>query len=356
MRPIKWWLASLCMVAACGSDEGPSIGELTGSGDPSSVARDGGAGSGSKDGGIGGGGASGGSECTKRTVQPEKTTPDMLVVLDRSGSMIKNDQGTNRWAGSVEAVTEVVQTYDDRVSFGLMTFPSVNTGNSCAAGSMNVPVGPGAGSQIASALSRMNAEGFTPTAATLQAVRKTFEAGIAADTVVAPKFVLLVTDGDPNCSSSWIPNNGSGQSDPEARQQTIAAIQALNNDGVRTYVVGYQTAGTGFSQQLDMMAAAGGTGAKTHRSVDSGSDLQIAIEEIASRAVSCSYKLDKAVSDPSYVLVQVKGKTRAYGNGADGWALGPDMQTITLTGAACDAVQDGAGFTVEVVCSPVTVI
>jgi len=126
--------------------------------------------------------------------------------------------------------------------------------------------------------------------------------------------------------------------------------------GVRTYVVGYQTAATGFAQQLDMMAAAGGTGERAHRSVDSGDDLVSAFEEIASRAVSCSYKLEKPVADASYVLVTVQGKTRAIGKTGDGWALGPDMQTITLTGSACDAVQAGADFTVEVVCAPVTVI
>ena len=131
MRSIKWMLASLCMVAACGSEDGPTIGDLSGTVEPSSTTRDGGASTGAgKDGGSSrGGGASDGSECAKHTVQPERTTPDMLVVLDRSGSMIDNDQHTNRWAGSGEAVSEVVQRYDDRVSFGLMPFPAVSQPN-----------------------------------------------------------------------------------------------------------------------------------------------------------------------------------------------------------------------------------
>jgi hypothetical protein len=361
---IKWWLASLSLVAACGSEESLIGANLDGQGDPSK-ASDAGVSS-RRDGGdvTGGGASNGNTQCTKRAVLPTRTTPDMLVVLDRSGSMAPggNDRGTDRWSGSVAAVTEVVERFEDRVSFGLMTFPNAGAGGrggntqQCAAGSVNVPVGGDTSAAIASVLERMNPGGYTPTAATLEAVRGVIGETVVVDAVVPPKYVLLVTDGDPNCSGSWSSGSGFGQPDPEARQQTIAAIEALTELGVRTFVVGYQTADTGFAQQLDMMAAAGGTGERQHRSVDSGDDLVSAFEEIADRAVSCSYKLEKPVTDASYVLVTVNGKSRAFGSPADGWTLGPDMQTITLTGASCDAVQDGQGFTVEVVCDRVTVI
>ena len=351
VRSIKWWLSSLMVVAACGS-EAPS-GELDGTESDASVRRDGG-------GRTSGNGSGSGNECTKFSVASQRTIPDMLVVLDRSSSMLPegNDSHADRWSGSVDAVIDVAQRFDDRLSLGLMTFPAVGSGGSqqCAAGSVNVPIGPRTGDDIADVLGGMRPNGYTPTAATLEAVRDVIGRATVVDAVVPPKYVLLVTDGDPNCSSTWWSGGGFGQPDAEARQQTIMAIRALTELGVRTYVVGYQTEGTGFAQQLDMMAAAGGTGERTHRSVESGDDLVSAFEEIASRAVSCSYKLEKPVADASYVLVQVKGKTRAVDNTSDGWKLGPDMQTITLTGAACDDVQAGADFTVEVVCAPVTVI
>ena len=338
------------VVASCGS-ENPSGGDLDDREGDAGVRRDG---------GKSGDGAGVGNECTKFSVASQRAIPDMLVVLDRSSSMAPsgNDSQTDRWSGSVEAVIDVSQRFDDRLSLGLMTFPAVGSGRSqqCAAGSVNVPIGPRSGDEIAEVLGEMRPSGFTPTAATLEAVRDVIGSATVVDAVVPPKYVLLVTDGDPNCSSSWSSGGGFGQPDPEARQQTITAIRSLTDLGVRTYVVGYQTAGSGFEQQLDMMAAAGGTGERTHRSVESGDDLVSAFDEIASRAVSCSYKLEQPVSDASYVLVQAKGKTRAVGNTSDGWTLGPDMQTITLTGAACDAVQAGADFTVEVVCAPVTVI
>ena len=104
------------------------------------------------------------------------------------------------------------------------------------------------------------------------------------------------------------------------------------------------------------MAAAGGTGETKHRSVNSGADLTATFAQIAAGVVSCSYTLDKPVKDASYVLVTVDGKQRALNHPADGWTLSPDMQTVTLTGAACDAVKGGAVFAVEVKCTIVNVI
>ena len=116
------------------------------------------------------------------------------------------------------------------------------------------------------------------------------------------------------------------------------------------------TKGSSFAQQLDKMAAAGGTGETKHRSVNSGDDLASAFEAITQRAVSCTYRLEKPVTDPTYVLITVGDKARAYNNTADGWTLGADKQTITLEGAACQALQQGETLSVEVTCEQVVVI
>lgn len=299
--------------------------------------------------------------CEPHVVQASTAIPDMLIVLDRSASMAPdgNTQRTDRWAGSVDAVTEVTLAFDDRIHFGLMTFPGPqasgggrgdNGRNVCATGSSQVDIAGDTGPEVARALEATSPGGYTPTAATLrEALAVIGDVGLADQTVVPPKYVLLVTDGDPNCASG---PGGPVSNDPVARMQTIDAITALANAGVQTFVVGYQTGSSEFASTLDDMAAAGATGEREHRSVESGRDLTDTFEDIAGRALSCSYKLAAPVDDASFVLVKVAQQARDYRNTDDGWTLGPDMQTVTLTGAACDAVRDGSAFSVQVVCEP----
>ena len=349
----SWCWVALCVAAGC--SDGGVVRERdggTGRDDPSD---------GSGDGNYDGDG------CEKTAVRSTPTTPDMLIVLDRSASMAPtgNDSRTDRWRGSVNAVVEVTAALDDGINFGLMTFPSARGGGGrdvsaqCAPGSVNVDLGLGNGPEIADALRRMGPGGYTPTAATLTEALDVIGSPVTADqTATPPKYVLLVTDGEPNCSADFGGILGSGGSieDPRAREETVAAIQALTKQGVQTFVVGYQTAQTSFAGQLDRMAAAGGTGEKKHRSVESGSQLTSAFEELAGRAISCSYELEAAVSDTTRVLVTVDDEPRAYGRASDGWTLGPDGRTVTLTGAACDAAQRGAIFSIEVTCDPIVVI
>jgi von Willebrand factor type A domain len=294
--------------------------------------------------------------CEVKTVQTSPSVPDMLIVLDRSGSMNPGrGSATDRWSGSVDAITDVVGRYDDDIRFGLMTFPAVGGDNGCAAGTMNVPVGPGAGGEIASTLGGMDANGSTPTAASLEAARQTLGPVVdqGPDVKVPPKFVLLVTDGDPNCSTPGMTGGGGGI-DTQARQDTIAAIAALAGDGIPTYVVGFETAGTSYAGQLDAMAQAGNTGTTSHRSVNSGDDLALALEEVVRAVTSCDFRLDAPVKDASYVAVSVDSRLRALDTAGDGWTLGADKQTVTLTGDACDAIKNGSTLQIEVRCQVVT--
>ncbi len=392
MRPITLSLTALVFLASCGTsdsgatssdpvgneddDDGAGRGDAGARGDAgSSSKRDASAGStsgsGKKDAGTLG---SIDDTCERATVHTALTTPEMLIVLDRSGSMSPelNDTGTDRWSGSVQAVDDVTASFEQQIDFGLMTFPDASGSgggdpidllaglldpSACSTGTLNVPIAPTNADAISQTLGSMSPGGFTPTASTLMEAYTVLNESEAGDQrAISPKYVLLVTDGDPNCSDGG--GGGGlaalGQLDPNARQATLDAIEMLRDAGIQTFVVGYQTAGTQFSSQLDQMAAAGGTGDTAHHSVSSGADLTSTFQAIAERVLSCSYQLDKAVSDPSYVLVTVDGKARAYQNASDGWTLGPDNRTVVLTGAACDDLQQGAAFTVEVLCEIVT--
>jgi hypothetical protein len=389
LNTVKRILITAALVA-CGSDPGTlSNADNLGSSDDESTASGRDAGTKKPDVGRGSSGnnSSGDDDtCETATVGSRKTTPDMLIVLDRSGSMAPsgNQNGTDRWRGSVDAVLQVTEDFSKQINFGLLTFPSftpmqggggnplggilggilggADPAQACAPGTVNVEVGPDSASDIAQSLMSMTPGGLTPTAGALNAALMAVGSGRSTgDQLVPPKYVLLLTDGDPNCSSAltggmggqW--GGGGGGIDTAARQETIAAIEKLRDEGVQTFVVGYQTAGSNFVQQLDAMAQAGGTGDMMHRSVSSAADLTETFNEIAGRALSCSYKLENPVDDPAFVRVTVKGSEPMFGNASDGWVLGADKQTVTLTGAACDAVQAGASFSVEVACEPLFV-
>jgi hypothetical protein len=301
--------------------------------------------------------------CERRTVQAQRIPPDMLIVLDRSLSMSPdaNDTSTDRWSGSVAAINQTAAAFDGQIDFGLMTFPAfderqrLHTSGSatleiqCPTGTLDVDLGPGRAAQIAEALADLEPGGSTPTGPTLTAALDVMHdaAKLYAGTL-APSYVLLVTDGDPNCAGPAALDG----SDPLAREQAIEAVAALNEAQIKSYVVGFQTAGTSFADQLDQMAARGGTGETSHRSVESGADLAKTFQEIVARAVSCSFELETPVADPSYVLITTAGQPRAF-QSQNGWTLGADMKTVTLAGAACESVRDGSSISVEVLCTPV---
>jgi hypothetical protein len=303
--------------------------------------------------------------CERRTVQTQRIAPDMLIVLDRSLSMAPdaNATSTDRWQGSVAAINQTAAAFDGTINFGLMTFPafdsrqrlpagSTNVEIQCPTGTLDVALGPSHAVQIAETLEGLVPGGSTPTGPTLVAALDVLRgaARLYAGTLV-PRYVLLVTDGDPNCAG---PPAFDG-SDPLARRQALDAVEALTAAQIKTYVVGFQTAGTSFVDQLDEMAALGGTGEAIHRSVESGADLARTFQEIADSAVSCSFKLEASMVDPTYVLIKTAGQPRAFQN-QNGWRLEVDKKTVTLTGAACDSVRSGASITVEVQCTPVVLL
>jgi hypothetical protein len=198
----------------------------------------------------------------------------------------------------------------------------------------------------------MAPDGATPTAVTLQAARAELEKLVTGpDQLSSPKYVLLVTDGAPNCTNGSL---GLGGQDTAAVSASVAAIQAMAQNGIKTYVLGYDTQSDAtLRSALDQMARAGGTGDTAHRAIENEAGLIAAFQQITNTALACEFALEKPVLDKIYVRVVLDGKQLSVDD-PNGWALSSDKRKVRLTGGACAAL-GGAGhiLNVTVECEPV---
>src|SRR5688500_1262852 len=119
MKLAHWSLAALLSAgAACSSDDddktrggGSITGDDDGDGDGGDADGDGS----SADGDGAGDGDGQDGICEEVGVRADQTTPDMLIVLDRSGSM--GEEG--RWEPSRAAVVSVTEQLEAAIRFGL---------------------------------------------------------------------------------------------------------------------------------------------------------------------------------------------------------------------------------------------
>jgi len=192
--------------------------------------------------------------------------------------------------------------------------------------------------------------GGTPTHEAFVAAREVLVSQDPGDG--SERVVILVTDGAPNC----LDGDGGDGSTTEDQTRVTNDIDALHDDdNIIVYVVGYDLS-AGLTAVMNTWASEGGTG--THYPADDTASLLAQMSTIAADLVPCDYTLEEAVTDPSYVRVQIDGVSKAYDNAPDGWSLGADKRTITLKGAACDTLRDGEihELAITVECEEVIVI
>jgi hypothetical protein len=311
------------------------------------------------------GGSSDSNVCEVVHLVANPQTPDMMIVLDRSGSM---EEG-GRWQPSVSAVRRITTELQAKIQFGLALFPdpaaldpnaaltqlmqcinqpdpqqcldmitALATNAVCAPGKIVVPIAASNAGPIGMQLDMTQPNGGTPTSDTLDKLLDEYAlAETGPDIERHAKFVLLVTDGLPTC-----PAGAGDQTTQPDIDASNAAIEALTARQVKTYVVGYDTSGPGNEQLatvLDGFAQRGGTGDRQHRPVEDEASLLGALQSITAAIASCSFSLDKAPRRADYVLVRLDGAQVNLGS-ADGWQLIGD-RTIELVGAACQQFRSG---------------
>ena len=250
--------------------------------------------------------------------------PDMLIVLDRSLSMSLN----RRWESSKQAVKTITRDFGGLLRFGMSVFPG--SGGECAQGRLDVPLALDNGDAISTLVDQTEASGLTPTGAALnQALRI-----LSGEASARNAYVLLVTDGEPNCHALPL--------FPDTAQQDAAraAVRALREKNIPTYVIGYQI-DAAHQGLMNDLAVLGGT--SSYRPVASSEQIVATFREITKEVVKCSFDVGET-PDARRVRVEIDGQAVALG-ASDGWKV--EGQSITLQGAACAKLQDGRGHSVS---------
>lgn len=371
-----------------GRDLGPGSGEP---GDPGTINDTGGGDNGPPAAGTPG-------FCGNDILTALEDPPNLYFVLDRSGSMsdpIDPDDPLSepKLDASRGAIETVLQAVGHRVQYGAAVFPS-DGGDGCNAGHETFPTQRGdsvaaAAGQSGVILTRlMNTlagyppSGGTPAGATLRVLSEPLSR------LEGTSYVLLFTDGGPNCnyqaactSNSCIPDiervrlqSGevcgidllccSDEDFSDARagcidESTVHAIADLEASGVSTYVIGLPGADP-YADVLNRMAVAGGrarvgNAAEAYYAVDSTPDLVETLSAITlNLALSCEIELSAAPPDANDVNVYFDDDV-VKSDDENGWSYTGES-TIQLHGEACETLMSGAVRKVQIVAGCPTVV
>ena len=167
---------------------------------------------------------------------------------------------------------------------------------------------------------------------------------------ISPKYLLLVTDGLPNC----MPGNVDRAADDSAG--AVAAVTDVQTEGIPTMVVGVATAGLPVEATLNALAVAGGApraGSPSYYPVASAAELTTALRAIVAGIPSCVFALPPAPTDAAFGMFDVKVGGMAIPRDTshtNGWDLVDSSATsIQLYGTVCDDVRSGKVTSVSIV-------
>jgi hypothetical protein len=382
-------LASVLAVA-CGDDDSESGGLSSGSGGSGGSSQGGSAGTGISLGGAPGEGGNvgiGGESCGE-IVEADTLPVNVLLVIDQSQSMIANDLGdVTRWQAMKDALSATLEATEGQLSYGLKLFPGAPQCDVPSGVDVEIASGAESSEAISTALDG-EPDGGTPTAAALERAFDYFDSGAGAD-LEGDKYVLLATDGGPNCVSDDAPcdaaectlnidgecpdgvdNCCAENLETEAcldDDGAVAAVAALADAGIKTIVVGIP--GTEeYESTLNAMADAGGLpadGDTSYYAVAEGggaeglTDALLSITETLIK--TCEFELASQPPFLNEVNVEIDGEVvpRVVNSDEEGWDYADETAsppTVVLHGSTCDQVESVGAESVRIYYGCTTVV
>jgi hypothetical protein len=296
----------------------------------------------------------------KATVPLVPQPADLLVLLDRSGSMDTAFGSGTRLQAVASELTDVVTAFAEHVRFGYQELPgrqgcSGQAGAGCCASAPTVGVAADNVAAVVAAIAAASpVDGNTPTAAALRAADGYYDA--LADGI-DNRYVLLATDGAPNCTLAGDLSAGN-PSNVGACADALAEVAALVSAGVRVIVLGVgpdlAADTTGEATCLDALAHAGGAaaspGSPGYYSASDPVELQLAIEQIFGGITrpSCVLPFRSGVVDTTAVALYLDGQ-QIPRTSQNGWRLDTSVTppVARVTGVYCDEIQAFQVKTIE---------
>jgi hypothetical protein len=288
--------------------------------------------------------------CADVHVEATRVTPNVILVVDQSGSMTAGFGDGNRWDAlrdSLLAEPEgLIAELQSVVRFGLALYSAEAPGNDPVPGTCPlitwVPPALDNLEPIRTVYEPADPIDETPTGASIDAVLDRLT--MTPDPSTDPTIFILATDGEPDTCEQ--PNPQEGQ--PEA----LAAAERAYLAGVRTFVISVGE-GTVSEEHLQDMANAGlgrGPGDPDAQFWEAGDDagLREALRDIVGGELSCVVELDGRIEnldDACSGRVELNG-TPIPCDDPDGWRA-VDESHIELLGEACETLQSGPGATLD---------
>ena len=288
-------------------------------------------------------------ECADLDWVVEYNPINMLILLDRSQSMFSSMIGDATYAEvTALALSDIVETETATglINFGLAVFPSMSCPAGGGVGHVNecvpandeevdplddapiVPVGPDNFAAIDAALGAVGQCGGTPACESLDWALEYYTVGFPEDLAAQPKFVLLATDGAPNCNPEG--DIGSCESSDEDIPSVYFPEQCLDNmcaynaalqlasQGIKTFVIGVGSGVAAFEDVMQGIAYYAGGGLEAPADIPDSpvlwypatdaTSLALALEEITGEAIACTFTVNWALvpiasPDPPYTPV-----------------------------------------------------
>lgn len=290
-------------------------------------------------------------ECAEKNFVLASKPADILLVLDRSASMVEHTvppSNATRWDAVVKSMTAVISATDSSVSWGLKLFPE-GEGKECNAMTVTdavpAPIMPGNAAAVNGIINSTMASGNgTPTGDAIAKAAAYLKSRNASN-----QYIVLATDGDPSCPSSG----------DAALTYAVSKIAEAKAAGFPTFVIGVLDPVENKSSyaRLNAMAEAGGTSRSDNPVADkfyqaySQDALADALRAVTGQVVSCVFEFDNKPPDPTNIAVKINGQwIEQDATKAEGWEYTSDQYMgLELHGDACQQVKDASDNHVDII-------
>jgi hypothetical protein len=385
--------------AASGGDAGMSAGGSSATGGSAGAS---GTGTGGTDPGI----------CQQLSVIPTPQVPTVELLVDTSSSMFETmpTAWSVLYTALMDPTNGAVKALQDKIRFGFASYKGLmGTSESDPACATMTTVPPAEMNFAAiDAVYQMVGKSYDPTKPPMPKweTPTNYAIAYAADILTkympdppGKKYILLVTDGNPNTCEKTDPQCG--------QDMAIKAAQDAYAQGIGLFILGIgdivkepnngcpTSARCGLQHLQDMANAGVGAPVQPAPSCDdptspdcqykysgcnpnntllatytpaapdvgvpysvdtTASDAQTklaaALSELLSDAISCTVSMDAMVTgDASLGIVKVGGAAEKY-NDPDGWILDQTATNVVLQGAACTSFKSGQDLQITFPCDP----